>query len=123
MANNILSNPMVITGSMATSYKTQLAAAVPNAGIYGIAGKGKGVITGAYGTLQTLIIEKIYWENPGTIGDSISIGDPLSGAVLLLLHCEVANQSQLIDFTSNPKLWQDFEIDAFPSGTLYIYTR
>lgn len=108
MANNFQSNPIVITGSMG-SYKAAIALA-----------KGSG---GLASTLTTLIIEKIYWENPLTIGDSVSIGDPISGAVLLLLRCEVANQSQLIDWTANPKIWQDFEINSFVSGTLYIYTR
>jgi hypothetical protein len=105
MANNLFANPMVITGSLATSYKAQMAGA------------------GEIGSLFTLRIEKVYWENPGTIGDTITIGDPISGLTLLALRCEVANQSQLIDWTSNPKLWQDFEINSFPSGTLYIYTR
>ena len=104
MANNLFANPMVITGSV-TGYKAAMA------------------VAGKIGTLFTLLVEKIYWENPGTIGDTISIGDPVSGLVLLVLRCEVANQSQLIDFTSNPKLWQDFSIDSLPSGTLYIFTR
>jgi hypothetical protein len=100
--SNLAANPMLINGSV-TGYKTQTAAAL--------------------GTLRTLLIEKIYWENPVNIGDTVSIGDPVSGLVLLVLRCEVANQSQLIDWTTNPKLWQDFAIDSFPSGTLYLYTR
>ena len=103
MANNLVANPIVLTGSMSQGYKAATASAL--------------------GTLQTLKVEKIYWENPGTIGDTITLGDPISGLTLLALRCEVANQSQLIDWTSNPKLWQDFEINSFPSGTLYIYTR
>jgi hypothetical protein len=103
MANSLASNPIIITGSLATSYKTQTAAGL--------------------GTLRTLIVEKVYWANPGTIGDTINIGDPISGLSLLALRCEVAAQSQLIDWTANPKLWQDFEISAVPSGTLYIFTR
>ena len=80
---------------------------------------------GLKSTLTTLIVEKIYWENPQTVGDTISIGDPISGTVLLLLRCEVANQSQLIDWTSNPKIWQDFSINMFADAgsNLYIYTR
>lgn len=103
MANNLFANPMVITGSMATSYKTQVASQI--------------------GTLFTLIVEKVYWFNPATIGDVVNIGDPISGLTLLNLRCEAANQSQIIDWTANPKIWQDFEIDTFSSGTLYIYTR
>lgn len=102
MPNNLAANPMVISGSV-TGYKTLTASAL--------------------GTLRTLIVEKLYWENPATIGDSFTIGDPISGLVLAAFRCEVANQSQLLDWTSNPKMWQDFAIDAFPSGTLYIYTR
>lgn len=105
MANNLFANPMVITGSMATSYKTQMA------------------VAGKIGTLFTLIVEKIYWENPITPGDQVTIGDPNSGLTLLNLRCENANQSQVLDWTANPRLWQDFEIDTFGSGTLYIYTR
>jgi hypothetical protein len=105
MANNLFANPMVITGSMATSYKTQMAAA------------------GKIGTLFTLIVEKILWLNPQTAGDMVNIGDPNSGLTLLQLRCENANQSQVIDWTANPKLWQDFEIDTFGSGTLFVYTR
>lgn len=108
MANNFQTNPIVITGSMG-SYKAAIALA-----------KGSG---GLGNTLTTLLVEKIYWENPITVGDGVSIGDPISGNILVVLRCEVANQSQLIDWTSNPKLWQDFSIDSFVSGTLYIYTR
>ena len=108
MANNYQSNPIVITGSMG-SYKAAIALA-----------KGSG---GLGNTLTTLLVEKIYWENPITVGDSVSIGDPISGNVLLFLRCEVANQTQLIDCTKQPKIWQDFSIDSFVSGTLYIYTR
>lgn len=98
---------------MATSYKTQLAAASPAGGINNT----------SYGTLTTLKVEKVYWFNPLTVGDIVDIGDPVSGLTLLNLRCEVANQSQIIDWTSNPKLWQDFQIDEFSSGTLFIYCR
>jgi hypothetical protein len=118
-----LGNPIVVTGSMATSYKTQLAAAVPNAGIYGIAGKGAGVITGSYGTLTALKIAKIEWLSPVTVGDQVNIGDPNSGLTLLNLVCEVALQSQIIDWTASPVLWNDFEIDRMNSGTLYLWTE
>lgn len=103
MANNLLANPMVLTSSMSQGYKAATASAL--------------------GTLRTLIVEKIYWFNPAVAGDQINIGDPISGLTLLNLRCESANQSQVIDWTANPKLWQDFEIDTFNSGTLYIFTR
>jgi hypothetical protein len=102
MANNLLANPMVITSSMSQGYKAATASAL--------------------GSPTLLKIEKIYWENPANSGDTISIGDPASGLILLVLRCESANQSQIVDFTANPKLWRDFEINSVPSGTLYIYT-
>lgn len=103
MATNLFTNPMVITGSLAQSYKTSVASQI--------------------GTLFTLVVEKIYWENPTNVGDQVLIGDPASGATLLNLRCETANQSQIIDWTANPKVWRDFEINTFNSGTLFIYTR
>ena len=110
---NLQANPIVITGSMATSYKTQLAAAAPNAGKNNT----------SYGTLTTLIVEKIYWANPASVGQSITIGDPISGLTLAYLQCEVAGSAILLDWQSNPKIWQDFELNSMPSGTLYIYLR
>lgn len=114
MANILNANPMVITGSMATAYKAALNAITSPT--------PEGVLRGL-GTLRTLIIEKIYWFNPINVGDQVTIGDPQSGETLLNLRCEVANQSQLVDWTANPKIWTDFQIDVFSSGTLYIYTR
>lgn len=108
-----LGNPIVITGEMATSYKTQLAAAAPGAGINNT----------SYGTLTTLAIKKVYWENPGAIADTVSFGDPLSGKVLLVLRCEVANQSQIIDWSASPVIWSDFEMSqtGTGTGTIYVY--
>lgn len=110
-----LGQPLKITGEMATSYKTQLAAASPNAGINNT----------SYGTLTTLKISKIYWENPGAIGDVVSFGDPNSGLVLLVIRCEVANQSQLIDWSASPVLWNDFEMTqtGTGTGTIYVWTN
>lgn len=103
MANNLTANPMKLDSSMAQSYKAATAASL--------------------GTLQTLKIEKIYWMDPATAGDQVTIGDPASGETLLNLRCEAAGQSQIVDWTANPKLWRDFEINVFNSGVLYIYTR
>jgi len=83
----------------------------------------KAAVAATLGTLFTLRVEKIYWFNPAAIGDVVNIGDPISGLTLLNLRCEVANQTQVIDWTPNPRLWQDFEIDTFGSGTLYIFCR
>jgi hypothetical protein len=110
---NLQANPIVITGSMATSYKTQLAAAAPNAGKNNT----------SYGTLTSILIEKIYWANPAVAAQSITIGDPISGLTIAYLQCEVAGSAILLDWQSNPKLVQDFEINSFPSGVLYIYLR
>jgi hypothetical protein len=108
-----IANPIVITSSMATSYKTQLAAASPNAGKNNT----------SYGTLQTLIFEKIRWVNPG-ISQTLSIGDPISGAVLFLMKSNTAGEDIEIDMDANPIVVSDFEINAFPAGsTLLIYTR
>ena len=114
MANLLNQNPMILTGSTATSYKSQ------TAGTLGAAPKNLNTVQG---TLLTLVVEKLYWENPATIGDLILIGDPISGLELARLRCEVAGQSQVLDWSANPKIWQDFEINTFGSGTLYIYTR
>ena len=114
MANLLNQNPIIITGSMATSYKAQVAG--------GIGAAPRNLPTGQ-GTLLTLVVEKIYWRNPASVGDTISIGDPISGLELANLRCEVNGQSQVLDWTANPKIWQDFEINSFPSGTLYIYVR
>lgn len=103
MANNLFANPMVITGSLVTSYKTQMASKI--------------------GTLFTLIVTRIRWVNPG-ISQSLNIGDPLSGLVLWSGKSNTAGEDIDEDFTANPQIWQDFEIDAFPGGgALYIYTR
>jgi hypothetical protein len=111
MANNLVANPMVITGSLATSYKAQLAAANPGAGINNT----------SFGTLHTLLVDRIEWLSPATIGDTVTIGDPVSGAVLDKFVCETALQSQVHDFTPYPRVWQDFELNSMPSGTLYIF--
>lgn len=110
-----LGNPIIITGEMATSYKTQLAAAVP----------GAGVNNGSYGTLTTLKITKVYWFNPGAVGDVLTFGDPITGKTLLTLRCEVANQSQIVDWTASPVIWEDFEMTQTGSGTgtIYVYNN
>lgn len=100
MPNNLNSNPLVIQNSV-VSYKT--------------------AVTASVGTLFSFRVMKVYWENPGTIGDVVTIGDPASGMTLLNLRCEVAGQSQVVDWTAFPVLWRDFSIDTISSGTLYIY--
>jgi hypothetical protein len=100
---NLLANPIVIDGDLATSYKTQVASSL--------------------GTLFTLKIEKIIWV-AAPAGASLSIGDPNSGLVLWSRKNDSAGAVDIEDdFTADPRLWRDFEINAFPGGTLYIYTR
>ena len=114
MANNVTRNPITITGSL-PSFKTALAAAVPNAGIN----------SSSYGTLQTLIVERIVWSTPGN-SNSLSIGDPNSGEVLELLRSDSSGDDVIRDLTANPKIWDDFSVNSFPNSpnaTLFIYTR
>lgn len=99
---NLTANPIVITGSLATSYKTQTAASL--------------------GTLTTLIVERLIWVNPGA-SKSLSIGDPTSGEVLWTRRSNSAGDDVETDWTANPRIWQDFELNSFPGGTLYIFTR
>lgn len=107
MATNLQSNPIVITGSV-TGYKAQTASAL--------------------GTLRTLIVERILWVNPPA-SSSISIGDPISGEILWTRQTGATNTTNQAspdideNWTSNPRIWQDFALDIFPGGTLYIYCR
>lgn len=102
MANALNQNPIILTGTQ-TSYKAAVATSL--------------------GTLFTLKIEKFYWEDPITIGDQVVLIDPQSGAEKLRLRCEVAGQSQVVDWTAAAKLFNDFAVVQLDSGKLYIYTR
>jgi hypothetical protein len=106
MPNLLTQNPIEITTAMATKYKTATSTEAP-AGL---------------GSFTYLLIEKVYWMTPVTIGDTVSITDPDTGNVLLNLRCEVAGQSQIIDWTAKPKRWRDFIVGQISSGTLWIYT-
>jgi hypothetical protein len=101
MANNLLVNPVVFTTVMATSYKNQTATSL--------------------GAFQYLLIEKVIWETPVTVGDQFIFIDPISSQTLLLGTCEVAGQSQVFDWTPKPRRWQDFELSKISSGTIYLY--
>jgi hypothetical protein len=104
MSNNYNVNPIVLDSTMASGWKA---------------------LTNLGSPLGAVLVEKIYWENPATIGDVVTITDGFATnpVTLLALRCEVANQSQLVDWTSHPKAWRDFEVTAIGSGTLYIYVR
>lgn len=101
MANNYLVNPIRIDTAMTSSFKALTSASI--------------------GAFNTLLIKKVYWLNPATIGDTVSIIDPNSSEELMPLRAEVAGQSILIDFTPQPELWADFEVNQISSGVLYIY--
>lgn len=102
MANSF-GNPIVLTGDMPQGYKAATAAAL--------------------GTLRTLIVTRLRWVNPG-ISQSISIGDPISGLVLWAAKSNTAGEDVVEDFSADPQLWNDFEINALPANsTVYIYTR
>ena len=105
MANSYLQNPVIINTAMASDYKALTAT----------------VGAGGLGTFSTLLIEKIYWYNPITAGDTVSITDPNTGNILLNLRCEVVDQSQVVDWTAKPKRWRNFIVGQISSGTLYIY--
>jgi hypothetical protein len=101
--SNTFGNPIVLTGSMAQGYKAATASAL--------------------GTLRTLIVTRIRWVNPG-ISQSISIGDPVSGLILWAAKSNTAGEDVVEDFSADPQVWQDFEINVFPANSsVYIYTR
>ena len=111
MSNSIASNPIVLTGSL-PSYKTALAAAVPNAGKN----------NGSYGTLQTLRVSKLRWVAPPA-SSTLSVGDPISGTILELMNSGTGGVDVVIDYYDDPVLVQDLSVDIWPGGTLLIWTR
>lgn len=100
MANSLAVNPIRLDSTMATSWKTQIAAQL--------------------GSFQLLRIEKILWASPVTVGDQIIIEDNLAN-VLVVLTCDTANVSQCLDWTAKPKLWSDFTLSKISSGVVYLY--
>jgi hypothetical protein len=100
MANNLNVNPAVFTTT---------------------SGSYKAAVSASQGTFLTVLVEKIYFFNPNAVGDTALITDPNTGETLLRLRCEVANQSQLVDWTAKPKRWADFAVPELDSGTLYVY--
>jgi hypothetical protein len=101
MSTNLNANPILVQGSI-TGYKAQTQA--------------------AQGTLRTLEIQRIRWENPGN-SNVLSIGDPVSGNILETFKSNSSGEDIEIDYIPT-RLWSDFAIDIFPgSGTLLIFTR
>ncbi len=100
--NNFLSSPIIVSASMSQSYKAATASAL--------------------GTLRTLIVQKLRWENPGA-SQTLSIGDPISGNILALLKSNASGEDVIEEFIPE-RLWSDFEINSLPAGsTLLIFTR
>jgi hypothetical protein len=100
MANSLTQNPLLINAPTTQSYKAATLAAL--------------------GSFQYLLIEKIEWQSPATIGDSLVITDNQNN-VLLSCTAEVALQSQIFDWTAKPKRWADFNVPTIGSGTLRIW--
>lgn len=102
MANALDQNPLIIDTQMTEAVKKdQLDAAVT-------------VWDGAFR------ISKIYWLQPTTIGDLMVMKNKASGKVIAKMRCEVADQSQYLDF--DPQLvTPDIIVDDLDSGVVYIY--
>jgi hypothetical protein len=100
MANSLTQNPLLINAQTTQSYKAATLAAL--------------------GSFQYLLIEKIEWQSPATIADSLLITDN-QGNTLLSATCETALQSQIWDWTAKPKRWADFNVPTLASGILRIW--
>ena len=100
MSNTLTQNPLLINTPTTQSYKAATLAAL--------------------GSFQYLLIEKIEWQSPANIGDSLLITDGQNNT-LLSATCEVALQSQIWDWTPKPKRWSDFNVPTIMSGTLRIW--
>jgi hypothetical protein len=106
MPNSLLQNPIIINTVMTQKYKAATATQGPT----------------GLGSFTYLLVEKVYWMTPVTLGDTVSITDPDTGNILLQLRCEVAGQSQIVDWSAKPKRWRDFIVGQISSGNLEIYT-
>ena len=94
MANNFVSNPMVITATFSTAQTV---------------GPSN----------DSIALDEIYWYNPGTIGDTfnVTLGDGTQ--TIRFGRCEVANQSQL--FQMYGRRVNQIQVPTLASGTLYVY--
>lgn len=103
MANSYTQNPIVITSTMSSGYKSLVASAL--------------------GSPISLLIDKINWSDAVGTSDVLSIVDPDNGNILLEIANKVANTTWWVDWSPRPKLWRDFKVSTIGSGTLYIFTR
>ena len=101
MANQLTLNPVILTGTMATSYKAATATTL--------------------GTLFTVRVQQIRWFDTIAVGDVALIIDPQTGNHLLSLRCITAGQAIVVDWSAQPRLWRDFQVIQHDSGRLYIY--
>jgi len=99
-SQNLLANPIIVTGVMSQSYKQQVAASVSK--------------------FQTLKIQRVIFENPTSAGDTLQITDPTTGFVLARLVCGVAGNTVEIDWRARPRLWSDFIVSTLSSGAVII---
>jgi hypothetical protein len=83
----------------------------------------KASVASIIGSPLSLRVTKIEWYNPVAQGDTVTIIDPGDGHDLVDFTCEVAGQSQIIDWNANPILWRDFEVSQISSGTLKIWVK
>jgi hypothetical protein len=100
MANSYNTNPISIVGSV-SSFKASSASVL--------------------GTLNTLIVQKLRWVNPGN-SKTLSIGDPVSGTVLEILQSDSSGDAVDVLYIP-PRIWSDFAVDSFPGGQLLVYVR
>lgn len=98
MANLLTQNPIIIDTQMTDHAKTTDTTRVTN-----------------------YQFTKVYWLQPTTIGHLLEIQNR-GGKTIVKLRCEVADQSQYLDF--NPPLEvADFEVNDLDSGVVYIYCQ
>jgi hypothetical protein len=68
-----------------------------------------------------LEVQRTCRQYPGT-SKTLSIGDPVSGTVLEQFTSNSSGEDIEIDYIPT-RLGRHFAIDAFPGGTLLIFTR
>jgi hypothetical protein len=100
VSNNLLVNPVRLDSIMSQGYKASTSAAL--------------------GSFQYLLVEKILWETPVTVGDQIIFEDNLAN-VLATLTCDTANVSQCLDWTPKPRRWSDFTLTKISSGVVWLF--
>ena len=98
MANNFISNPMVIDTAFSTKASATAGLSVPAGG---------------------WCIDEIYWYQPTTIGHTFIVYQADGTTPVRLGYCEVANQSQL--FKGYGFRLADFQVPTLASGKLYVY--